>query len=213
MKRFKALIILGGIFLVIGLIAAVNAPANISKDSGWSIPSGAGYYYVYTLNGMFTGEHVTFNYALQSGGGSVDVYLLNSAAYSSYSYDLSVPSSLYANAGSTTGSASVVIPSDGTYYVVVNHGSGSSGSIQSGSMSIQATGLNVTVLAIGIVFAVIGIALLAVGYRMRGKAQRAPPGYMPPSQVTMFPTAGAGLPPPPEQSPQEPWPPSGPPPR
>lgn len=211
MKRFKILIVVGGILLVIGLIAAVNAPANISKSSGWSIPSGAGYYYVYTLSGMFSGEQLGFNYTLLSGG-TVDVYLLNSAAYSSYSYDLSVSSSLYGRAASTSGTGSVVIPADGTYYLVVNHGTGSSGSTQDGTMSIQASGLNVTVLAFGLVFAAIGILLLAFGYRRRREAQVAPPGYAPPSQVTMFPTAGTGLPPPPQEPPRGPSPPSGPPP-
>ncbi len=213
MKRFKALIIIGGIFLVIGLIVALGAPTNASSDSTFTVQSGAGYYYYYTLNGMFTGEQLTFTYALQAGGGTVDVYVLNSAEYSTYSYDLSVPSSLYANPTSTSGSGNVMIPAGGTYYLVVNHGSGSTGSLQTGSMSIQASGLNVTVLVIGLVFAVVGIVLLVLGYRMRSKEQRVPPGYAPPSQVTMFPTAGTGLPPPPQQPPQGPPPPTGPPPR
>lgn len=212
MKRFKILVVLGGIFLILGLILAWGSPANLSRNSDFTFPAGAGYYYVYTLSGMFSGEHVTFNYALQSGGG-VDVYLLNAAEYSAYEYDLSVTASLYANTASTSGTGNVVIPADGTYYLVINHDSASSGSAQSGSMAIQATGLNVTLLALGLVLAVVGIVLLALGYRMRGKAQAAPPGYAPPSQVTMFPTAGGGLPPPPQQPPEGPLPPSGPPPR
>ncbi len=212
MKAFKILVVLGGILLVIGLLLALGSPANLSKDSAYTIPSGAGYYYVYTLSGMFTGEQVTFNYTLSSSG-IVDVYLLNAAAYSTYSNDLTVPSSLYANAGSTSGGGSVVIPTDGTYYLVVNHGSGSSGSSQTGEMTIDATGLNVTVLAIGIGLIIVGAVVLAVGYRMRSKAQPAPPGYVAPSQVTLFPPTGPGLPPSPSQGPpQGPPPPGSPPP-
>ena len=210
MKKFRILVVLGGIFLVIGLLIALGSSANLSKDSTFTITSGTAYYYVYTLSGLFAGEQVTFSFALQSGG-TVDVYLLNAAAYSSYSYDLSVPTSLYANPGAVSGSGSVVIPADGTYYLVLNHGSGSSGSAQSGTMSIQATGLNVTVLATGVTLAVVGIALLALGYRMRAVEHPAPPGYVAPTQVTMFPSATA-LPPPPEQPEQGPPPPGSAPP-
>ena len=202
MKSYRVLVVVGGILLVIGILLALGAPANDSKDSTFSIPSGAGYYYEYTLTGVFTGEEITFSYAVQSGG-TVDVYLLSAAAYSSYSYDLTVPSSLYANASTVSGAGRVVIPADGTYYLVVNHGSGYTTSAQSGQMSIRASGLNLTLLAAGIVLAAIGIALLAVGYRLRGKAQVAPPGYARPSQVTMFPASAPGLPPPPLQPPQE----------
>lgn len=202
MRKFRVLVVLGGIFLALGLLFALGAQANDSKDSTFTIPSGAGYYYQYTLSGMFTGEQITFSYGVQSGG-TVDVYFLNAAAYSSYSYDLTVPTSLYANTSTGSGTGSVVIPADGTYYLVVNHGSGFTTSAQSGQMSIRASGLNLTLLAAGIALVVVGIALLALGYRMRGKAQAAPPGYVSPSQVTMFPTSGQGLPPPPQQPPRE----------
>ncbi len=215
MKAFKVLVVLGGILLILGIIVALGAQTSLSRDSTFSIPSGSGYYYVYTLSGMFTGEQVTFSYSVVSSG-TVDVYFLTAAAYSTYSFDLTVPSSLYANPGAIAGSGTVSIPADGTYYLVVNHGSGYSGFAQSGGMTIGASGLNVTVLGIGIGLAIVGIALLAVGYRMRSKAQPVPRGYVPPSQVTMFPPSGQGLPPspPPQppQPPQNPWPPNGPPP-
>lgn len=203
MKAFKVLVVLGGILVVIGLLLAVGAPKTLSKDSTFAFPGGAGYYYEYTLSGMFTGEQLTFNYVLNSTG-SVDVYLLSADGYSSYSYDLTVPSSLYANPGSTSGAGSVVIPADGTYYLVVNHGSDSSALAQSGQMTIRATGLNVTVLAVGIALMVIGAVVLAVGYRMRSKAQPAPPGFASTSQVTLFPRSGQELPPPPQPPPESP---------
>lgn len=209
MKAFRVLVAVGGILLLVGLVLALGASANLSKDSNFTIPMGSAYYYQYTLSGMFTGEKVTFTYSLSSGG-TVDVYLLNAAEYSAYSYDLTVISSLYANPGTASGTGSVVIPADGTYYLVVNHGSAFSGTAQSGTMSIRATGLNVVLLGTGVVLAVVGIVVLALGYRSRAKAQAAPRGYVPPSQVTMFPAAGQGLPPAPGQPPQEPPPPWGP---
>ncbi len=211
MKAFKVLVVVGGVLLILGIILALGASTDDSRSSTFTIPGGSAYYYAYTFSGMFTGEQLTFNYDVSSSG-TVDVYLLDAAAYGTYSYDLTVPSSLYASPGSVVGGGTVSIPADGTYYLVINHGNGYSGIAQAGQMTIHASGLNVTLLAVGIGFAVVGVVLLALGYRMRSKAQPVPRGYVAPSQVTMFPPSGQGLPPSPQPPPENPWPPSGPPP-
>lgn len=213
MKRFKVLVVVGGVLLIVGILIALGSPANGSKDSTFTIPNGAGYYYQYTFSGTFAGEQIDFSYAVQSSG-TVDVYVLNAAQYSSYAYDLTVTSSLYANPGTVSGTGSVAVPESGTYYLVINHGSGFASSSQDGQMSIRTSGLNVPLLAAGIVLAAAGIVLLALGYRLRTKALAPPPGYLPPSQVLMFPPAGQGLPPTPQQPlPQSPPPQDGQPPK
>ena len=175
MKKFKALMIVGGILLVIGLYVAVSSVYRSPTTITFEIPVGEENYNYVEL-GLFSGAQLACEFT--SNSGPVDVRLFDEAQYRAYQWDGSGTG--IANATGGSASFAVTISKGGKYYITIDHGTGQAGSTQTGRLTYKITGTDVTMLAIGAVLLLIGVIMIAVGLQMK-KKEVVPQPYLPPS--------------------------------
>jgi len=167
MKWSRVLLAFGVVLLLAGLYSAVfGGLVHSPTDRTFSIPAGA-YFYGYYKESLSAGQTIRMDFTV-TGGSTVDVFILNEAQWSDYSYDLS--SASLASASGSHGSVSFNVETGGTYYLAIDHGSGYSSSTQEGKATINITGTNTGCLMIGAAIVVVGVLMLVGGF-IRGKKE------------------------------------------
>jgi len=151
----------------------------------------AGDYYAGVKVSFWMFGHVSGDYEVISGGGSVQLYVLNSEQYAEYSWDLMPSDSLDYDIGSS-GSFSADMADTSTYYIVVNHVSGATANEQIVKISYKVSGLDLKYLLGGVAALAIGAVLAVMSMRMKAKAKAMQPAPLTPesqpTDVTMFDT-------------------------
>jgi hypothetical protein len=183
MKAFQILVAIGGIllFVGIGLVIYAVSPGSISETA--TIPSGSDWYVFYEFN-LLAGGRIQATIT-ERAGGVVDVYVYTRSQYASYQTG-SYPANLFQTSG-TTSSVDVTLPETGTYFLVVEHGTGYEGASQEVQVTATINGVDPGFLVGGIVVVALGAILTAVGVAKRRKAMgAAPPMAPPPSDVVMY---------------------------
>lgn len=165
MKLSKLLIVFGVILLSVGLILALTGVIHSPSNRTFSIPAGQ-YYYNYHSESLSAGQTVQMDFTV-TGTSTVDVFIFNEAQWNDYSYDGS--SASLASASGSQGSVSLKVETGGTYYLVLDHGSGFDGSAQEGSTTTTITGTYVPSVILGTAILVVGILLSVGGSLLRRK--------------------------------------------
>jgi hypothetical protein len=162
-RAFQAFIILGGIFLIVGVYLGIP-PTPVTGSSNASIPAGA-YYYHFGFNvlkaGLISG---TFS---EASGNSIALYIFNAAQYSTWQQTGAVDH-MFQTFGAI-GSFSASIQSPGQYYIVLTHVAGTSGLIQNVQLNYSLDGTNIVFLGSAIILVIIGAALVSAGYAKKRK--------------------------------------------
>ena len=189
MKSHKILAAIGYVVIVLGLGALVYEGfiASGSGESSMTIPAGEGYFASFqTKSSMWMNAHLDGTVEVQ-GAGTTDVFVLDSAQYEEYAYDLEPTTSLWSSHGSG-GTFSVDLPGTGRYYIVANHGADSASVDQTVTLSYTISGINLLYVIVGAVMMAIGIALSVVSLRMKKKEKgpAIPLATASPAEVKMF---------------------------
>jgi hypothetical protein len=189
LNKHKVLAIVAYILIIVGFIG-IAWSIQPSKSSGTvTIPAGAEHY-SFTKISLWMYGHVSGNYTVV-GTGTVEVFVLNSAQYAEYAWDLEPSDSLNMSLGAT-GSFSADLADTSTYYIAVNHGAGYDSMDQQVKLTYKVSGLDLMYLIGGVVVLVIGVVLAVVSMRMKAKAKAMEPAPLPPvsqpTDVTMFDT-------------------------
>lgn len=184
--------IVGGIVLVAGIgfvFAGLDTrPFTDRGTATFNIPAGAEWIYVFELD-MASGGRVAADFTVLSGG-RVNAYVFDQASHDVYVNSPMAPPSL-ATASGAAGNLAAAIPSDGRYYLVFEHASGSEGLAQDVRVNYEfamvrpAPGSWVVPLAIGGIALVIGAGLIAGAFRLKKRVEKkVPPAAI--SDVVMF---------------------------
>lgn len=163
MKWSRVLVAFGVILLIIGLAVAAGGVVHSPTDRTFSIPAGQ-YYFNYHSEGLSAGQTVQMDFTV-TGGSAIDAFIFSEAQWSDYNIDGSAAS--LASASGSQGSVSLKVETGGTYYVVIDHGSGYSSSVQEGKTTTKITGTNVNSVIMGVVILVVGVLLLVGGMILR----------------------------------------------
>jgi len=183
LKKHKIVTAIGGILIALGLIGVLWGIQPTKGTETMTIPSGEGYYSYMKVSGWLNG-HLSGDFTVTSG--NVDFHILDGSQFKEYSYDLSHTGSLK-SITDASGEFSVDLPSTGSYYITINHGSGYDTTSQEVTVNYKVTGLDLMFLIGGIVLLAVGAVLSLVGLRMRAKEPVAPgPAKPSPSDVTLF---------------------------
>ncbi len=166
MKKSKIVTAVGGILIAFGLIGVVWGIQPAKGTETLTIPSGDGYFVYLKVSGWLNG-HLSGDFSVTSAG-TVDFYILDPSQYDEYSYDLQ-PSDDMESISSSTGEFSVDLPSSGSYYMAIDHGSGYESVIQTVEVNYEITGFEMIFLIGGIVLVAIGAVVSLLGLRMRTK--------------------------------------------
>lgn len=189
MNKQKIVAIVGYILIVAGVIG-IAWSVQPSKETG-NVTLPAGDYYAGVKVSFWMFGHVSGDYEVISGGGSVQLYVLNSEQYAEYSWDLMPSDSLDYDIGSS-GSFSADMADTSTYYIVVNHVSGATANEQIVKISYKVSGLDLKYLLGGVAALAIGAVLAVMSMRMKAKAKAMQPAPLTPesqpTDVTMFDT-------------------------
>ena len=165
MKWSRVLVVFGVILLFVGLFVAVGGVIHSPTDRTFSIPAGQ-YYYNYHSESLSAGQTVQMDFTV-TGGSTVDVFILDEAQWNDYSYDGSAAS--LASASASQGSVSLKVETGGTYYLVIDHGSGYDGSVQEGKTTTNIMGTNANSVILGVVILAVGVLLFVGGLILRKK--------------------------------------------
>jgi hypothetical protein len=184
LRKYKIVTAIGGILIALGLIGVLWGIQPTSGTETLTIPTGEGYYSYMKVSGWWNG-HLSGDFTLTSSG-AVDFHVLDESQFEEFSNDFSHSGTLE-SITDTSGEFSVDLPSTGTYYLTINHGSGYDLTAQEVTINYKVTGLDLIFLIGGIVLLVIGAVLTLVGLRMKAKETVAPaPARPPPTDVTLF---------------------------
>jgi len=174
MKKHAALMVIGGIMALIGLLVAVSG-ANLSPTSSqFEIPSGGDYYNVRDIY-IPPGGELKVDFRVTSGT-SVDFYVFTPAQYNDYQNDGSASS--VAAASGPSGAITFKSSSGGTYHMVFDHGSGYASTVQKGTVNERVNGVNVPVLLGGVVVFALGLALTSYGLVIKKRETIVQPDWM-----------------------------------
>jgi uncharacterized membrane protein len=189
MKSTRVLAVIGYVLVILGLGAVVYQGfiANSTGTTSATIPAGGQYYVAFkTKSSMWMNAHIEGSIEVE-GGETAYAYLLTSAQYQEYVYDLQPTTSLWSTHGSS-GTFSVDLPGTGRYYVVANHDPGSSSIAQTVTLTYTISGINLLYVMVGAILLAVGISLSIVSLRMRKKDLGAAPvsGTGSTTEVKMF---------------------------
>ncbi len=173
MKGYHVLVIGSALLLVLGGFLVSHSFPNVNLDSTVTIPGGPSFYEVRL--GVFAGLTVSVHYFLLSAG-TVDVYVLDDYAYSTYQYSFYAPTSLHSETNSTAGTFAVIFPAGGVYHVVFNHHLSITGLDQTLQVTATASGTNVLYLGAGLGMIVLAGVLAVLAIVKRKAARRIPRG-------------------------------------
>ncbi len=194
-RAAKVIAVLGVIVILIGLFALFYALTPAAAQETLAIPAGGQYYNYYTWN-VLSGGSVSGNWTCLNGT-PVQVLVYNAGDYNAYTNGANL-SGLY-NTTAVSGTLDVPVSGFGTYYVVVQHGSGYESGEQDVFVSFTSTGTDPTSFFAGIAALVIGALMIVYGMRaVRKPAPASPAGYAPVRQTYGY---GAGAPPMPPSGP------------
>jgi hypothetical protein len=166
MKKSKIMTAVGGILIALGLIGVVWGIQPAKGTETLTIPSGDGYFGYLKISGWLNG-HLSGDFSVTSDG-IVNFYILDPSQYDEYSYDLQ-PSDNMKSISASTGEFSVDLPSSGSYYMAIDHGSGYESMTQTVEINFEVTGFDMIFLFGGIVLAAIGAVVSLLGLRVRAK--------------------------------------------
>lgn len=190
MNKQKIVAIVGYILIVVGVIGIAWSVQPSNDTSNVTLPAGAEYYAGVKISFWMFG-HISGDYEVTSGGGSVQLFVLNSEQYAEYSWDLMPSDSLDDDVGSS-GSFSADMADTSTYYIVVNHGPGPALNEQVVKISYTVSGLDLKFFIGGVAALAIGAVLTVMSMRMKAKAKAIQPAPLAPesqpTDVTMFDT-------------------------
>ncbi len=178
MKGFQALLIIGGLLIVVGVYLAIP-PTPFSATHTANIPSGANYYYQLAMD-VRKGGHISGTFSELSGN-TILLYVFNSAQYDAYRSGGSVLDSMFQTSGST-GSFSVAVLTPGTYYIILQHAASTANQAQNVQVSYTIDGMNLIYLGSGLGVLAAGLILAIFGYRRKRKVT--PPRTV--TDVVMF---------------------------
>ncbi len=163
MRAFQALLVLGGILVIVGIYVVFPA-SPVSGAEAASIPTG-NYYYRIGFS-IFKGGHLSGSFA-EASGNIVTLYIFDTSQFDSYRTS-GVTTSLFETSGAN-GSFSALLSSPGNYYIVLQHGTAYSGQAQNVQVSYAIDGINPTILFSGIGTIVGGIFVALLGYARKRK--------------------------------------------
>jgi hypothetical protein len=170
LKAHRVLAVIGYVLIVIGIGAAVYQ-GFVADDSGTestTIPAGTGYYVAFkTKSSMWMNAHIDGSITVQ-GEGTIDAYVLNSAEFDEYAYDLQPTSSLWSSHG-TGESFSVDLTQMDQYYIVADHGAGYASTEQTVTLTYTISGINLLYVIFGAGLIAVGAVLSYAAFRMKKK--------------------------------------------
>jgi len=188
LRKDKVLAIVAYLLMIGGLILIGWSFLPSEGSDEITVPAGD-YFYRWKTPSMING-HVSGDYEV-IGSGVVQVYVLNSAQYDEFAWDMFPTSSLDDDMGAS-GSFSADLADTSGYYITVSHGTGYEDVDQTVKVTYKVTGIAFMFMIGGIAFLVIGAVLAVVSMRMKAKARAmepAPPApASQPTDVTMFDT-------------------------
>lgn len=192
-RAWKALLVIGGILLVIGAGVFYSSFATRTTETH-SIPAGDRWYVYFEFNVM-TGGSLFVDYA-STGSGVIDVFLFTAAQYATYS-DQGVSSALHSVVGASEGDFEISLPGSGRYFLAIDHGSGFENVEQSFRATIRLLGIDPAWFYGGIALLALGAVLVVVGLMRKRKAVRTAQTMPPRTDVTFYPEQRPPEPPPP----------------
>jgi len=154
---------IGALMMLIGLVLMIWAMHSGEESNTFDIDPGAQHYNYIPVN-LFSGAKLGGRFSVD-GASIVDLYVFNDSNYNLYETGATAP--FIAHASGNSGSFEVAIDSGGTYYIVLEHGSGFQSSRQTGSVTHSVAGTNVVTLSIGALVFIVGLLLAAYGVMLR----------------------------------------------
>lgn len=173
MKAFTVLLVVGTVLLPLGTAWTWQSFDPKPGVDTFTIPAGDRWHAALELN-VPPGAQISGDFQATAGG-TVDVFVFDEDQYAAYA-NHGFTEGLVARSGSR-GGFSVAVPSEGTYFVAVDHGPGYERQDQEVRLTWRTVGLHPALLAIGVGAFAVGIEFLILGLlgrhrRRRGRVRR-----------------------------------------
>ncbi len=180
-----ALIVIGGIALVIGVASLALGYLPSTATDRMTIPSGPNWYVVIDVP-IVGGGYLSGNFQ-ELAGGSVNVYVFTGAQYRDYDAG-AYSGALFTTRGSS-GQLSVGLPGSDTFHLVFDHATGYEAFQQDVRVTTTVTGMRPVALGRGLVATAIGLTLMGIGLYKRNREDRVARAMVPlaPANVVFYP--------------------------
>lgn len=197
-----ALIVIGGIVLVIGVASLALGYLPSTETDTTTIPSGPNWYVAFDFP-IVGGGYLSGNFQ-ELAGGNVNVYVFTDAQYRDYDAG-AYSGALFTTSGSS-GQLNVALPGSDMFHLVVEHAAGYQAFQQDVRVTRAITRIGPVPLGVGLVATAIGMALVGFGLHRRNREDRVARGMVPlaPANVVFYPPLPVS---PPYRPPDPPQPP------